>query len=423
MLYPSQEVAQESLRHSLSTHEISILQGLSGSGKSLVAEDVMADGDRGIIMECGEVNMTNLDRIKDAITAKLRVVLLAQPETDFSYIHEHVSADTGGVHMRSLSAADVETWMNGVQPELSPDERDCILEYSLGIPLLIDVLCKTRPITRTSALPKCAVYLQTMIETSFLAGSDYKEKLQTILADYTDFVVPTDVLAMLAEHRMTRGTNTPLSLLHTKLSPEKELPMPSSEQLLDVYAQWLEHAPKEPSVNIFVPNMPEPKQVLMEIGFSDEANEKTSLLSTFLLLSNLQKGTTFYAEPGLPFMQQMSTFMRDNYIDDSLTTMARTSGVTVTLKRSEFNPRRINVNVDSATALFLHKHEHTQNEVMPVAYTVECYLQQKGIAYTVQYNEKMFRYDPTLKTYEPLTVEKVDCWKEIFDKEDASENP
>ena len=62
---------------------------------------------------------------------------------------------------------------------------------------------------------------------------------------------------------------------------------------------------------------------------------------------------------------------------------------------------------------------------MPVAYGVECYLQQHEIPYIVQRNDRVHRYDPTRQVYEPVDAPKVDCYDEIFaemEDEEGEEN-
>jgi adenylylsulfate kinase-like enzyme len=53
MLFPSQEQAKQALRQSFETNPLTLLEGLSGSGKSHIAEQVVAEAGRGEIIEGG----------------------------------------------------------------------------------------------------------------------------------------------------------------------------------------------------------------------------------------------------------------------------------------------------------------------------------------------------------------------------------
>ena len=53
MLYPSQQRVKLSLRQSFDAHALTLFEGLSGSGKSLIAEQVVKEAGQGEIVEGG----------------------------------------------------------------------------------------------------------------------------------------------------------------------------------------------------------------------------------------------------------------------------------------------------------------------------------------------------------------------------------
>ncbi len=421
VLFPSQTQAKDALNTCLDRGQMAYLQGLSGTGKSFIAQQALSERE-GLIVESRGVR-DRVVEIRNAVECKVRVVILAQPGTNTADMAENIGVPSQTVKVRGLSAVEIGAWLDGVHPACSPEEREYIFRYSLGVPLLIERLCVQRPVTRASALTQCVVYLQDLIEECHLGGKDRDDRLRQILGEYTNVPVPDDVLLRLADCESRRHRGTPMSTLHSRLLPGSELPTPATLQIFDLYEEWLHDHPDEPSFDVFVRQVPDAEAFLEDIGYRSHPDPAATLKR--FIFADARKGATFYGRSGRPFSRVMdnSTSDSDSHIYPVILKLARASGTNATLGTKEvFGRETCVLNVDdSQDSLFLHKHDHTPWDVMPVAYTVECALQQLGASYIVQYNRKTFRYDPHKKSYEPLEAADVDFFRELYGPEDGDE--
>ena len=207
-----------------------------------------------------------------------------------------------------------------------------------------------------------------------------------------------------------------MTTLHSRLRPGLELPTPASLQIFELYEQWLRDHPDEPDFDVFVQEVSEAEALLEGIGYCQHAKRDATLKR--FIFADARKGATFFAGRFGGFSRQMdnSTTDSDSYLYPIILKLARASGMNAKLGTKEVFQREVCVlELDgSQNSLYLHKHDHTPNDVMPVAYTVECALQQLGVPYIVQYNRKSFRYDPQKKYYEPVEAANVDFFRERY---------
>lgn len=357
-----------------------------------------------------------LAQIKGAVAENVRVVILAQAGTNTTNMAADVGVTPQIVKVRGITAEEANAWLDGIEPACLLEEKECILRYSLGVPLLIERFCNQRPITQASALPLCIIYLQNLIEECHLGGEDRNEKLRQILSEYSDFAIPDDALSKLADCKWARRTNTPISTLHSLLNDGAELPTPVSLQIFELYEEWLRNHADEPSFDVFVQDIQSAEEVLENIGYC-ECPDRTATLRRFIF-ADARKGATFFARRGENFSRKMdnSTTDSDSYLYPIIMKLARTLGMNAQLGTKEVFGREVcELQLDgSQKSLFLHKHDHTPRDVMPVAYTVECALQHLGVAYIAQYNDKLFCYDPQKKSYEPVDAKNVDYFRELY---------
>lgn len=428
MLYASQTRAKDELAKQLAVSPVAVLQGLSGSGKSLVAEQVITESFEGGRAVDEYRAGFQIDSLKEKVAQNLRVVLLSGTANS-SYVSKQFNSAVPIVTMGCMTAEEVEGWMDALTPPLEDGERLLMRTYGLAVPLLLEHLSHHRPLTEISAVPMCTAYLQRIIEQNQLAGDDLQEELGKILEKFGAGPVPERILSTLSDCLMARFTHTPMSVLSTALTQGKELPTPETLDIFTRYEEWLRLVKDEPNFNLFIRNIPDPEKALNEIGYADFLSGEDTLLKRFVMAGH-RKGATFYDNGKFgSFREQMSTMHEslDSYIFEALLRTARASGVqaSVTLEESQFGggERPKAELTDAPKALFVHKHDHDHNVVMPVAYTFECYLQQAGIPYVISYNKETFRYDPVTKTYEPVDTPKINYYQEAYGARWAAEEP
>lgn len=432
MIYPSQEATGRLLAERLAEDNGAVLlQGLSGSGKSLVAEEAMRADKEKLIIDAGMV-WSRTDDIRKAVAHRCSIVILADPSVSIEWvelIQQELLMNPKIIQMRSLTPTEVVAWLDTATPKLEEDERSLITKYSLGLPLLIERFLTHRPLTRETALLHCVTYLQGVLNQSGFMGKNRDIALRDIIAGYSDSPIPDDVIPLLADAEMGRTGDTPISLLHSRLSEGAEFPTPTTLQLFDLYGEWLALHKDEPNFDVLVLSMPDAEAFLDTIGYSDEGRFGDHDLKRFIC-ADARKGATFYPrfEDGT-MCQQMNnnSDSLDSWLQTRMLELARSSGVEAKVtQRESFDRDIVEVQISTPSPLYLHKHDHTPSVVMPVAYTVECALQARGVPYIVRYNDVLFRFDPEKKAYEPLERVKVDYYREayghLWDEEEPDES-
>ncbi len=375
MLSSSQREAEQLLTQLLAEDcGAVILQGLSGSGKSLVADRVLANESEGAAFEIGTL-FFNVEKIQQAVAAASKKILLALPGSNPELIAKKIDLHPQTVVLRNLTLNETNAWLDEAVPPVTPEEREIVLHYGLGTPLLIERFLAHRPVTHVSALPQCAAYLQDVINQSFLQDSSRDHGLTETVARFSDFPIPDDVRPFLADALYARkGSPTPLAVLESKRRPGKEFPVPATLQLYDLYSQWLKERPDEPSFEVFVESMPDAQAFLEEIGYCDFPDRSNAALHTFVM-ADARKGTTFYPRMTSGKMDMQMDNNRNEgtteYLQEHMLALARSSGFVAELDKNDGVGQRV-VTVrtpDLPAAMFLHKHDHTHDVVMPVAYT------------------------------------------------------
>ncbi len=412
MLYPSQAAAKDLLKQSLVTNTVSVVDGMSGAGKSTVVQAAFAETEPGMDIESSRVH-TKLADVRKAVTDGMRVVILAPPGGASSVPEEFAAAPT--MTVRNLNAGELDAWMNAVEPPLLPEERNVIVRYSLGVPLLVERLCKARPITQAAGFAHCVIALQQVIESCRLGGHERIPRLQEVLSRYADFPAPDDVLPMLADWEHARKRSNAVSILNRRLYQGKELPVPATTQLFALYDEWIERKPNEPNFDLFLEHAENAEALLGVIGYC-QYPQKDTVLSRFIM-ADARKGATYYKQFG-HFGRQMDNRTSDNEYEtvEAMLSLARAGGLEATVKMETIWQRevpRVQLPQD-VSPLYVHKHDHTPDDVVPVAYAIECGLQQAGLSYVVRYDKQVFRYDPAAKAYTPLEPVHVDYFTEVY---------
>lgn len=421
MLYPSQQEATDLLKQRLAENRGAVvLQGLSGAGKSRIAKEATAGEPEPFILDIGMTEFRT-EELRAAAVRKCRIVILAHPLWPLERLEQKVTVHPDTLRVRGLSQAEVSSWMDEAETALSAGERQLVLTYSLGFPLLVERFLAHRPVTREAALPQCAAHLQKIF--SQYPGD---EKLAHALAEYTDFQAPEDALALVGEPEEFGVANaTPISLLQSCLSGGAELPVPATLQLYEIYQEWLSAHRDEPNFEVFIQSMPDAAQFLDHIGYSDLGRFGENELERFSR-ADARKGATFYPRNADGVMDEQlnnNSDSLDAWVNEHMLVLARSSGVEAKADlQTIFDRDVVKIQMPgSPSPLFLHKHDHTPLDVMPVAYTFECALQARGVPYTASYNGKLYRYDPQKKAYEPLETVKVDYYPEVYGARWASE--
>ncbi len=207
------------------------------------------------------------------------------------------------------------------------------------------------------------------------------------------------------------------------LSQGRQLPTPQAQDIFTRYDEWLnrpkpegEVSKEEPSFDIFVRDMPDADRLLKEIGFC-ENDPEDGLLRAFKVVIDTRKAIVYHGMSPYGFRLKMWKLPqdKDTDIDAGILQIARASGANVALKQeTHFGRDAVRIRLEDApNALYLHKHEHSDPLVMPVAYTIECRLQEAEIPYTVRYNRVLFRYNPEDKKYEKIEAPVVDYFEEL----------
>lgn len=368
-----------------------------------------------------------LDDIMQLQRDEMRMIILAQPHTDITRLMVDKNVSVNVVGIKCLTPEEVRQWMDTISPALSDDERSCVLEYSLGIPLLLERFFQHRPITSASAFSQCAVYLQEIVEQSFLGGERRNQDIEVIIAKHTHFSVPHSILSRLADCKNARIKDTPISLLQSKLCPDAEFPVPATLQLYDLYQDWLNTRREEPFFEVFVESMPDAEHFLETLGYCQFPDPAIDQELRRFMFADARKGATFYSREGDSVMREQMNHNSDSldgWLREHILELARSSGMNASLEREKGWGDREFINIRFpalSSPLYLHKHDHTHRVVMPVAYTVECALQNRNVPYTVRYNDVLFRYDPQTKIYEPLETVKADYWQELYEKQSVAE--
>jgi hypothetical protein len=265
VLYASQRQAKEELASQLATSQVCVLQALSGSGKSLVADEVVKEGFPGArTVESGRVSL-DIDELREAIAKELRVLVLSG-SSDSTYLSQYFDAAPPIVTMKCMSPAEVEAWMDAVTPPLQPQERALMRSHGLGVPLLLEHLSHRRPLTDVAAIPLCTAYLQGVVEQNALGGEERADDLKRILEQFGAMPAPESILPTLSDCEMGRFTHTPMSVLSAALITGKELPTPETLELFARYEEWLALVKDEPQFNLFIREFPDAERILEEIG-------------------------------------------------------------------------------------------------------------------------------------------------------------
>lgn len=420
MQFPSQEASQAQLLESAQNNPLTLLEGLSGAGKSLIAEQV-ASTTQSEVIEAGEIR-SRLDDMRDEQKrAMMKLIILAHPDSLARFTGgEDLALNT--VQVKGLTEGEVMYWLGTIEPALNSEEIELIMKYSLGIPLLIENMCKRRPLDDSRAFVLCSQYANSIIESSTLTGNDFIEKLQGIVARFTHFKIPDDVIANLStEGMLSTPEKSPISLLRSCLRREKALPEPATLQIFELYTQWMEDRPEELKFDMFLQHCPDAEKVLAEIGYCQYPEWNGTLLDVFSR-ADARKGATFYPRFGGSMIAQMDLLGEscERFLLNNLLTLARASGAQAKhhATKPEWSDRYVHSieTPEYPSPLYIHKHDHYQHDVVPVAYVLECYFQSKQMPYVVSYDRKLFRYDPKKKMYEPLTVEK---WADSMDEQFA----
>lgn len=404
MLFPSQRRAAEQLRQRADAGAGAVvLRGLSGVGKSTVAEFAVAAPRQ--IVDAGYLR-TEVHALRQAVADGVRTVILAQPHDDVK--GSGITTHPQEVHLGGLSASELHAWLDGHTPLLHPDEHACIAQYCLGIPFLVERMLVARPITPAAARIFCAAYLQSLIDQSSLYGDDYCDQLSAVLRGETGVAnVPDDVLPLLASAQPFGAAARPLQLLNQRLHPSCTLPFPESAQLFSLYQTWLVEHPHEPTFDVLVDHIQSPEHLLEALGYCEFPERRTALLSAFIM-ADTRKGAVCAPDTRGPQMHYQLNHAGEcsvDWMNARLLELARASGIdaNVATLPSSYGKPQIAIAIPSLSApLYMHKHDHTPSAVMPVAYTIECELQRRGLAYSVRLSDRSYRYDPARQTYADL---------------------
>jgi hypothetical protein len=425
VLNASQSEAKALLEEHLRQSPVAVLQSLSGAGKSLVAGEIIKEQyPEGRAVDTAVLSM-RIEEIQELVARSIRVIVLSSDESRSVAATKSLGVEAVPVIMRCMTPEEVEGWMDAITPVLEESERALMLEYGLGVPLLLEHLAEYRPVTRLSAQSQCTAYLQRMLKTYGCSPKNDHAELRAILAQYSDFAAPADALAPIVSRYSSWGKQTPMSVLGEALIQGNSLPIPQSPDIFRIYQEWLERVKDEPNFNLFVSDMPEAARFIDEIGYSDFSETRNPTLKRFVH-AGARKGAAFYKGPYTGgFRAEVLNLDESSfsYLYEGATRVMRASGVAATLTLGDSFGREVPVlgTGDAPNPFVLHKHDHTHSVVMPVAYTVECWLQQAGIPYTISYNDVLFAYDPATRTYAPLTAEKVSYFEELYRERWAAE--
>ncbi len=178
MLYPSQLQAKAELTEILEHSMVCVLQGMSGSGKSTVGEQVIADyfAINGRTIEEDRVSF-EVDRLIRLMVNRARVIVLSPVGSNPSFLSGHLRTIPPVVKMRCLAPNEVESWMDTVEPALTEEERALVRTYSLGVPLHIERFCRRRPVMHSSVFSQCCVHLQQIVNKCCLSGKNRNGEL------------------------------------------------------------------------------------------------------------------------------------------------------------------------------------------------------------------------------------------------------
>ncbi len=374
-----------------------------------------------LIIDIGMIHY-RIDEIKAAMQKQTRMAVLMHPGFTPESVGNGIVMHPDAVQIRCLTSSELMTWLDTAKPKLSTHERELILTYSLGVPLLLERFLTHRPVTLERVLPQCAAYIQGVVDQCTFALDFGDMQLRDAISRYSYFSVPDDVFPLLSDAKSVRVGHTPIALLQSKLKPEAELPVPATLQLYDLYEEWLKTVRNEPFFEVLVEAMPDAEQFLEKLGYCEFPDPCIDQDLSKFVYADARKGATFYAQQNdgvLKVRMNKNSDSMDGWLRAHILELARSSGIEAQLERSEvWGREEVSVRVPSLSSpLYLHKHDHEHAAVMPVAYTVECALQNKGMSYTVRYNDAMFRYDPQTKTYGPIQRVEADYWKELYGKE------
>lgn len=402
---------------------IIVLEGLSGVGKSTVINGLQ-----------GEINQTHglivnpnyliyLSKIPDKFLHHSGPLVIDTTPRELALIKARLPQDFEWQHrlMKGMNLEETREYLRkisyGQQTTLIPEQ---IVEYSMGVPLLIERLTSDATLTEDSAEIIAVEYLRQNFP-----GTP-KDDLQEELPTYLEIQPPIQVIERLTEIDLMQPKHIYQDLgrvLERKKALEKkgifeESPLFLAPQSVEIYNQMLALSGSDVlvEIDIFVPELTHEEYLKLgealgfiekdgsyiwpvrDIGWAFDIGTRIKMFS-----ADERKVRMWVCHPD----GNESALVTFPYQADDIKRKAKNYTNEFISHYSPLKPTK-NINI---SRLLVHSHEHSGITHKPalIGWMVESLLQQRGIPYLVdnQTLEKKYYYNPSDKKIRTLKESEI----------------
>ncbi len=421
-LLPSQERAAESIEQILTDapDAVVIVNGCSGLGKSTIVSSVAARSNRTIVPisawgnpekysdalavdEYNEHNRDFLETVAEVRALAWRTLVLSKPKSDIEERLAAANIPSKAISLEPLEPSEIDTYIASTHPEATATERGLLHSHSLGIPLLLERMTKSAPVTKRVAETVLGGYIGGLINTHGLLRGETDEDVQENVRQFlrTHLKKPPEGLDWPAIMKSSWEFNTPLSVMNKARVPNA---VPKCEATVERYEAWMRD--KEAAMlSIFLPSTEgKTSTIMQELGLDDRdiVSDYEGRLRAFG--GNGRKVAFFRTDKstyGRPMVLGFEgRHLNAQFLD--LFLQAQSLGSCDYFGFGSGGDGSGNIDIkESADPLLLtsYDHEGLYHNPLCIGLGAETYLQSKGISYQVRYGMgDVFSYDPVTNT-------------------------
>ncbi|OGJ57677.1 hypothetical protein A2881_04200 [Candidatus Peribacteria bacterium RIFCSPHIGHO2_01_FULL_55_13] len=446
-LFPSQQETADAVSASFAEKPDSVvmLRGPSGLGKSTVVSAVAEREERSLTevsawrdlseysnaIGVAEENrwsgslVESITRVRDSAW---RVMATTPPGSTLTEDLGNANIPVTEITLRPLEESEIDDWIDARRPKTTDEERGLLHRYSLGVPLLLERILETAPVTHETAKTALSAYIRGLSQAHHIFA-DTPVAFQQVMSEFlgTHLRKPPDDLSWEKLQADLWKDVDPLSAIH-EASVDHALPL--CPDTVERYREWLTQNDGT-FVSIYLPKTEGRTQEIMEeLGLDDR-----DIVDPFGGRLKNYKGTgrkvSFFRTAASPYQTKpvIRGFEGISLNAQMLNRFLRSQG-TGSCNPYEFDSCGKSGEISLAEGadpflLVSYDHEGMHRNPLRIGLGTETYLQHKAIPYQVRYgNGGIWHYDPATRSVtNVMSAEEFDAFNVIEYDEDSGEEP
>jgi len=383
-----------------------VLRGLSGMGKTTTAKGIVeriGEDDIKIIDDEVYRDTREISKISDGIrSGAMKAIICVRPKvsqegTPIITSLGNVEHDIEYIDVATMTDEEIERMATTINPRIEKEQLKSIVEFSLGIPLLVSNMSTSRDVTRKACMDYLRMYLNQ--EFTYRIKTKSPETIVDIIKTATGRDIPKEFLEEIALS-LGKSSLKDSYFIHPPLFVE--YPIPISERTSEVYRELGEECDCV-RIRIFTKGVSR-EIVTGELGFSgyqdfDNAPSRIGLFSGTLRKTSANFKDRIYGSESPYAFSPVGNVPCPERLKINM------DGFEATLRS-----RRISTGKEEPVLFETHDHTELNDNQMKIGYALETYFQGVKIPYVVSYGYrkgkewilKTFVYNPETQKLEEV---------------------